>query len=141
MTDKGVMATLVSPHGWDGRGPVPDEVSKAARRLAELRVKFFHQWTPGADSPFTTTEMDALFKASAIQAEWGRELHEAVQLLMVERDEMAAERDEMAAERDRYLAALEAVLDPGGRAASLGYDALTMLVNLWEAIERAEGEG
>ena len=71
-------AALVSPHGFDGAGPVPVEVVTAAKRLAQLRVKFVHQWSPGCDSPLTTREIEDLFDASALQAEWMRELHEAV---------------------------------------------------------------
>ena len=69
---------LVSPHGFDGRGPVPKEVIEAAKRIAQLRVKFINQWTPGIENPLTTREVQELFDAAALQAEWMRELHEAV---------------------------------------------------------------
>jgi hypothetical protein len=69
---------LVSPHGFDGHGPVPQEVTAAAKCIAELRVKFIHQWTPGVEQPLTTNEVDALFHAAALQAEWMRELYEAL---------------------------------------------------------------
>lgn len=74
----GLMAKLVSPNGFDGRGPVPDKVTAAAKRIAHLRVKFVSQWTPGMDNPLTTREVQQLFDAAAIQAEWVRELYEAV---------------------------------------------------------------
>jgi hypothetical protein len=72
------MVELVSPNGFDGRGPVPDKVTEAAKRIASLRTKFVHQWTPGMAHALTTTELQQLFDAAAVQAEWIRELHEAV---------------------------------------------------------------
>ncbi len=73
-----VFDRLVSPHGFDGRGPVPEKVNDAARLIARLRVKFVSQWTPGCEQPLTTREVDQLFDAAATQAEWMRELYEAV---------------------------------------------------------------
>jgi hypothetical protein len=69
---------LVSPNGFNGHGPVPEKVTQAAKRIAGLRTKFIHQWTPGMGQPLTTREVEELFDASAIQAEWMRELYEAV---------------------------------------------------------------
>jgi hypothetical protein len=70
---------LVSPHAFDGGGPVPDEVVAAARRIANLRVKFltapWHQY-PDQEwlFPLTAHEVEELFTLAAIQAEWMREL-------------------------------------------------------------------
>jgi hypothetical protein len=75
------MDRLVSPHAWDGRGPVPDEVTQAAKRIAQLRVKFVTQWTPGMENPLTTREVEELFNAATMQAEWMRELYEALRPL------------------------------------------------------------
>lgn len=76
MTDE-LTNRLVSPNGFDGRGPVPDKVNEAARKIAKLRVRFVNQWHPGCEQPLTTSEVDALFAAAAIQAEWIRELYES----------------------------------------------------------------
>jgi hypothetical protein len=73
-----VSERLVSPNGFDGYGPVPEKVTAAAKQIAHLRTKFIHQWTPGMEQPLTTREIEQLFDASAIQAEWMRELYEAV---------------------------------------------------------------
>jgi hypothetical protein len=81
---------LVSPNGFDGYGPVPDKVNDAARKIAKLRTRFVSQWTPGCEQPLTTTEVDALFQASAVRAEWERELIEARDALTRERDEAVA---------------------------------------------------
>ena len=64
---------LISPHGFDGRGPIPQEVTDAAKRIARLRVKFLTR-----QDGLTTEEVDSLFDAAAIQAEWMRELFDAV---------------------------------------------------------------
>jgi hypothetical protein len=64
---------LVSPHGFDGRGPVPWEVTQAATQTARLRVMFLTQ-----DGGLTRSEVDELFSAAAILAEWTRELYEVV---------------------------------------------------------------
>ena len=69
---------LVSPHCFDGHGPVPDQVRQAAKRIAQLRVKFVNQWMPGIGNPLTTREVEEVFQASALQAEWMRELYEAL---------------------------------------------------------------
>jgi hypothetical protein len=76
--ERPVMDKLVSPNGFDGRGPVPEKVTAAARTIARLRTNFIHQWTPGMEQPLTTSELEQLFDAAAIQAEWIRELYEAV---------------------------------------------------------------
>ena len=78
---------LVSPNGFDGYGPVPDKVYVAARKIAKLRTRFVSQWTPGCEQPLATTEVDALFQAAAVRAEWERELIEARDALTRERDE------------------------------------------------------
>ena len=70
---------LISPHAFDGGGPVPDEVTAAARRIAALRVKFLAApwWNYPEQEwlfPLTAHEIEELFSASAIQAEWMREL-------------------------------------------------------------------
>ena len=85
---------LVSPNGFDGYGTVPDKVNEAARKIARLRTTFVNQWVPGADGTLTTTEIDRLFDASAIQAEWMRELYEARDTLTTQLAEMTRERDE-----------------------------------------------
>lgn len=85
---------LVSPNGFDGYGPVPDKVYVAARKIAKLRTRFVSQWTPGCEQPLATTEVDALFQAAAVRAEWERELIEA--------------RDALTRERDALLAVVEA---------------------------------
>lgn len=79
-TDGGGMLrwSFVSPHNFDGRGPVPQEVTAAAKRIAELRVKYVHQWTPGMENPLTTREVEELFNAAALQAEWMRELYDTL---------------------------------------------------------------
>jgi hypothetical protein len=69
---------LVSPHEFDGRGPVPEQVIAAAKRIAQLRVKFVNQWMPGLEAPLTIREIEELFNGAALQAEWMRELYEAV---------------------------------------------------------------
>jgi hypothetical protein len=76
--DENVFQRLVSPNGFDGRGPVPEKVTEASKLIARLRVKFVHQWTPGMEHKLTTTELQQLFDAAAVQAEWIRELYEAV---------------------------------------------------------------
>lgn len=63
---------LVSPNGFDGRGPVPEKVKEAAKRIAHLRVKFV------TGERLVPSEVDQLFDAAAMQAEWMRELYEAV---------------------------------------------------------------
>lgn len=78
MTNGATFEKLVSPNGFDGRGPVPEKVTDAARGIAKLRVKFVNQWTPGIENPLTTSEVEQLFNAAAIQAEWMRELYEAL---------------------------------------------------------------
>ena len=78
MPERTVGQKLISPNGFDGHGPVPEKVNQAARIIAGLRVKFVNQWTPGGDSPLTTREVQGLFDAAAVQAEWMRELYEAV---------------------------------------------------------------
>lgn len=70
-------ARLVSPNGFDGRGSVPEKVTQAAKRIAKLRVKFVTQRS-ASDDTLTTSEVDDLFSASALLAEWTRELYEAV---------------------------------------------------------------
>jgi hypothetical protein len=92
--DEAVEARLVSPNAFDGMKPVPEKVNAAARRISELRVKFVNQWLPGAGQPLTTREVDGLFGASAICAEWCREVYEA--------------RDELLAENTRLRAQIEA---------------------------------
>jgi hypothetical protein len=82
--EQATASKLVSPNGFDGRGPVPDKVREAAKRIAKLRTKFVHQWTPGMASPLMTTEVDQLFTDAATQAEWIRELYEAVQALLAD---------------------------------------------------------
>ena len=67
-----VGSKLVSPNGFDGRGPVPEKVREAARRLAHLRVKFL------TTDALTTSEVREVLDAAALQAEWMRELYEAV---------------------------------------------------------------
>jgi len=83
---------LVSPNGFDGYGTVPDKVNEAARKIARLRTTFVNQWVPGADGTLTTTEIDRLFDASAIQAEWMRELYEARDTLITQLAEMTRQR-------------------------------------------------
>ena len=78
------MAKLVSPHGFDGAGPVPEAVVQAARTIASLRVKYVSQWTPGMEQPLTTRELQELFDAAALQAEWMREVLEARDALKAE---------------------------------------------------------
>ena len=73
---------LVSPHAFDGNGPVPVQVVVAGRDVAKLHVKFVNQWTPGADRLFTNGEIRMLLDAAALQAEWMRELYEARDLLL-----------------------------------------------------------
>jgi hypothetical protein len=73
-----VFFKLVSPNGFDGRGPVPEMVNNAARRVARLRVKFVNQWTPGCENPLTTREVQQLFDDFAVLAEWSRELYEVI---------------------------------------------------------------
>lgn len=75
------MERLVSPNGFDGQGPVPDQVTAAAKRIAKLRTNFINQWTPGMEQPLTTREVEELFNASAMTAEWCRELYEAREAL------------------------------------------------------------
>ncbi len=86
-----LMSKLVSPHGFDGAGPVPDQVVAASTCIARLRVKFLHQWTPGMDQPFTTRELQELFDAAALQAEWMRELLEARDALVAERSRVMSD--------------------------------------------------
>jgi hypothetical protein len=74
----GAADKLVSPNGFDGRGPVPEKVKDAAKRIAHLRVKYVNQWNPAGENPLTTREVQQLFDAAAVQAEWMRELYEAV---------------------------------------------------------------
>jgi hypothetical protein len=76
-TDEELAQKLISPNGFDGRGPVPEKVVDAAKTLARLRVKFVSQWMPGADSPLTAREVDQLFDAALLQSEWVREVTEA----------------------------------------------------------------
>lgn len=76
MTADRMTEELVSPHGFDGFGPVPDEVMKGARRVAMLRVKFLT-----TESGLTTREIEDLFYASALTAEWLREVYEARDVL------------------------------------------------------------
>jgi hypothetical protein len=64
---------LVSPHGFDARGPVPWEVTEAAKQTARLRVMFLTQ-----DGALTRSEIEELFRCCAVQAEWTREQHQAV---------------------------------------------------------------
>lgn len=66
-------ARLVSPHSFDGSGPVPEEVRQASRRIASLRSTFL------VTGEVTSSEARELFDAAALQAEWMRELYEAVQ--------------------------------------------------------------
>lgn len=75
MPERSLTDRLVSPHGFDGRGPVPDEVRTAAERIAQLRVKFLTRKTL---EPLTAHEVAQLFDAAALQAEWMRELYEAL---------------------------------------------------------------
>ena len=70
--DRSLVDKLVSPNGFDGRGPVPEKVTAAAKRIAGLRAK----WLRG--SRLTASEIADLLDAVAIQAEWMRELYEAV---------------------------------------------------------------
>ncbi len=65
-------SSLVSPNGFDGRGPVPQRVREAATRIAELRVKHLTQ------GYLMNRELEQVFLAAAVQAEWMRELYEAV---------------------------------------------------------------
>lgn len=92
-----LMGRLVSPHGWDGMGSVPSLVHEAGGDVARLRVKFVNQWMPGADSPLTTREVNELFDAAAITAEWLREVTEA--------------RDHAVAEAERLRLASQRLLD------------------------------
>jgi len=64
------MAKMVSPHGFDGVGPVPEMVVDAARCIAQLRVEFLRV------GEIATGDTEKLFQACAIQAEWMRELLE-----------------------------------------------------------------
>jgi hypothetical protein len=82
MPDPRLMSKLVSPHAFDGAGPVPDEVKTAGSRVAELHFKFVLR--PGGESPLTTREVAELFTASATIAEWLREVTEARDLLAAE---------------------------------------------------------
>lgn len=74
----------MSPNGFDGMGPVPEKVRAAARRIAELRVRFLHQCQSGMESPLTIREVEELFTAAALQAEWMRELYEAREEALLE---------------------------------------------------------
>lgn len=62
---------LISPHGFDGNGPVPEQVRDAAKRIGQLRVKFLRE-------ALSTGDLEELFQAAALQAEWMRELYEAL---------------------------------------------------------------
>ena len=73
-----MVARLVSPNNFDGRGEVPDKVNAAAKQIAHRWVKFVSQWDPAMPNPLTAKEVEQLFTATAIQSEWMRELHEAV---------------------------------------------------------------
>jgi hypothetical protein len=73
MSDSSIPRRLVSPHGFDGHGPTPREVTDAAKLIARLRVKFLTDVIG-----LTHEEIDQLFNAAAIGAEWTRELYEAV---------------------------------------------------------------
>lgn len=64
---------LVSPNGFDGRGPVPWEVTEASKQISRLRIMCLTQ-----DDGLTKSEVDELFRCAAVQAEWIRELYEAV---------------------------------------------------------------
>jgi hypothetical protein len=64
---------FVSPHNFDGSGPVPKKVQDAAKQIANLRVRFL---TSKTEPSLTTNEIEALFSYTAIQAEWMRELIE-----------------------------------------------------------------
>lgn len=72
------LESLVSPHSFDGHGAVPQVVHEASKRIARLRMKFVNQWNPARTNPLTTREVDELFEAAAIQAEWMREMYEAL---------------------------------------------------------------
>lgn len=72
MSGRPVVERLVSPHRFDGRGPVPEEVQTAARTIAALRSEFL------VHGSISEAKTERLFQAAAIQAEWIRELHEAV---------------------------------------------------------------
>jgi hypothetical protein len=63
---------LVSPHGFDGQGPVPPEVTAAAKRIAQLRTHFV------LSDSLTVEQIEELFDAALLQAEWMRELYEAL---------------------------------------------------------------
>jgi hypothetical protein len=67
-----VVSRLVSPNAFDGRGPVPEKVRSAAKRIAKLRTKFLLQ------DEISHGETEELFRAAALQAEWMRELYEVV---------------------------------------------------------------
>jgi hypothetical protein len=116
-------AKLISPNAFDGQGSVPDKVTEAAKRIATLRVKFVNQWMPGMDSPLTAREVDDLFGAVAIRAEWERELYEARDKARADAERLAVvlaytegdtELEENApnwrADRDRALAAHRALI-------------------------------
>ena len=89
------MAKLVSPHGFDGAGPVPEAVVQAAHTIASLRVKYVSQWTPGMEQPLTTRELQELFDAAALQAEWMREVLEARDALKAEVERLREALDEV----------------------------------------------
>ncbi len=72
---------LVSPHDFDGSGPVPEQVRAAARRIAQLQVMWSLQ-SADMEQPLTTRELQDLFDAAAIGAEWMRELYEVRKALL-----------------------------------------------------------
>jgi len=71
LDERPIMDRLVSPNGFDGYGPVPDKVNEAARRIAGLNVKH------SLGKVMTAPEDADLFTASAVIAEWLREVTEA----------------------------------------------------------------
>lgn len=103
MTDPRTLSQrLVSPHAFDGNGPVPVQVVVAGRDVAKLHVKFVNQWTPGADRLFTNGEIRMLLDAAALQAEWMRELYEARDLLLARLRAAEAQGDKLAEAVDTF---------------------------------------
>lgn len=75
MGDEEFVRRFMSHHAFDGYGPVPPGVVEAARSLARLRLWYLRS-KPEKPLP-AEREINELFAASAIQAEWMRELYEA----------------------------------------------------------------
>jgi len=121
VSDGATFERLVSPNEFDGRGPVPEKVTEAARGIASLRVQFVIQWDPAMGNPLTTSEVQKLFDAAAIQAEWMRELYEAVQ----------ADRALIEA-KDAEIAGLTHLLDHAA-------DRDDELSSLYDTVERLRG--